>query len=117
LERLKTLLTDRGSWVPDAKWCATAGDAAILMTGPYGVVTVMLELWCARATIRDETAVWLMPAHGSIDPIISDLRGLVLSYYPDDPYVQRVAAEEESAPPNKPLQQTAPQDLAPSGEE
>jgi hypothetical protein len=87
VERIKALLLDSSSWIEGEKSCETAGDAALFMRSPFGEVTIMLELWCARAHVVSETMECLR-AYGQIDPIAKELRNLTRRYFPNDTYLQ-----------------------------
>ena len=86
----KTLLLDPASWGTEEKACLIAGDAALLMRGPKGEVTIMLELWCGRAHVRDDTGMCLT-AYGQIDAVCKEFRALASKYFPDDEYLQNLA--------------------------
>lgn len=81
------LLVDTTNWGTDAKACDLAGDAALILRGPAAEVTVMFELWCGRAHVRDETRRCLA-AYGQIDAIAPAFRVLVRRYFADDEYLK-----------------------------
>lgn len=95
LAEIKRLLSDTANWPGGIKMCLIEGDAAILMRGPYGELTVMLELWCGRAYVRTTSAVFCKEAHGNIDPITKDLRGLFARYFPQDEHIGQLLSDDK----------------------
>jgi len=86
LQHAKALLLDPSNWGTDEKPCEIAGDAALIVRGPAAEVTIMFELWCGRAHVRDET-MRCLAAYGQIDAIAPDFRALVRKYFGADEYL------------------------------
>lgn len=89
VQEVTALLLNPSSWNANVVPCLTAGDAALLMSGPGDQITVMLELSCGRAHIRDET-ISGYEVGGSVEPIAQDLLKLARKYFPDDAFLERL---------------------------